>query len=225
MNAKQEAQYNMMELVEKCLNEHDSILATLPGVQRNANRFKRLLADVRSADGRRATGNSAGPATDKETARTYLTDSLLAGGGIAKAYAVDAADETLRSRVDFTKSDLKGIRDGELPIFADNFIALADSLRAELEPYGYDDALRTDLAANLGRYRELSGAPRKVIGDRKTEGKKLKGLFTQLNILLNEQLDGLLRAQRKKHPAFLEAYETARQTIHPPTRKRSAPPA
>lgn len=138
-------------------------------MKRVVQRYKRLLADLRTASGKKS-GTGTGQRADKEKARDLLTDSLVQARGLITGLAVDKEDETLKSKGNFSKSDLKSLRDGELPIFADNLIEPAGSLRSEREPYGLTDALRADLEANLGRNREYVDAPRKAINTRKTAG-------------------------------------------------------
>ncbi|TCZ64591.1 hypothetical protein [Flaviaesturariibacter aridisoli] len=223
MTAKQEPQYDMFELVEKCLKANLSIFETMPAVKRTANRFLSLVNDIGVAAGRREAIGFSG--TDKFLARTALAEVLAGVGGIIGAWAIDTGDNNLHRQVAHSKSDFKNMRDSDLKVVANHFKTIVDTHAADLEPFGLDADMRTDLEANIGRFTDLKTATRSGVVDRKKENAKLKTFFTAANKILNEQLDKLIRAQQKKHPELVAAYNNARIIVNNASRKKTTPAA
>ncbi|TCJ13012.1 hypothetical protein EPD60_13985 [Flaviaesturariibacter flavus] len=220
MNAKQDAHYDMFEQVEKCLGDNRSTIDSITALRRHANRFNQVVQSIGVASGRRqAIGNSGGA---KMSAREVLADNLESAGNVIAAWASETGNERVGSIVKHTHSSFIRMRDSDLKITAGVYQQLVTEHASGLEPYGFTADMKTALDAAAGAFNEMKSATRSGVNDRKMATQQVATLFTTANKLLHEQIDRLVRAQKKNHPEFVAAYEAARIIVDVARRSRPA---
>lgn len=132
---------------------------------------------------------------------------------ILSVNATRTNNKELKSRVDYTESELENMRPSELLSLSQEVLELATANIAELTKLGLTDADTSALVQFIENFEEITSATRTTITARKTAGGQLKSQFTEARFILNEQLDGLMEQFRTKQPVFYNEYWNARKTV------------
>ncbi|TCJ14015.1 hypothetical protein EPD60_08345 [Flaviaesturariibacter flavus] len=224
LNKRQECQFNMVQTTVSVFNEYARVVTTIAALRRHAARLGQLKESIAEMAGLRIGGGGA--AGTKEGYRKQVEEALGEVSGLLLSLANEGGDNSLKALVSFAPSYLQSVRDGELPILARRILVEARGREAVLtSDWGMDAQTLTDLEANIGRFDESSPAPQRAIQHRAASTVTLKDLFSQVNILLHESLDPLMRGLRKKHPELFAAYTAARVIRDNPTRPAATPAA
>ena len=105
MNAYFQSRFNMYRAVQQTCNEYSQVLQTIPffaGKVAELNATMSAIRVLRNIEDRDTTGVAA----DKSTDKTALCELAADMGAQIFAYAVSTGNETLKSQVDYSVSDL-----------------------------------------------------------------------------------------------------------------------
>lgn len=129
------------------------------------------------------------------------------------AYADAQNNAVLRGKVDFPVSDLRNLRDGELPTKLKAILELVIGRETEIEPYGAT-AEKVDRVRNLiGQYEEQLPKTRNNVSDKKSGNAKIKVAMKTATNILSNQLDKIMLRFKKEDPTFYVAYTSNRKVV------------
>ncbi|TCZ67469.1 hypothetical protein [Flaviaesturariibacter aridisoli] len=216
---KQESQYNMLERVDSIALRHESTINSVPALRRHFGRMRQIKANLSRTRDARFTG-SEGATDSKGGAAGLLTTALQEVGNVLLGFANDTDNHELRALTDRPDSYYTRVRDGELPGLAERYLAAARRYSTELADYGLSDDAIANLEANKGRYEEQAQAPTVAITDGKGNTRDLSTGFTEVNKLLAEKIDPVIRGLRSKYPDLARDYNEARVIRRNPVHRK-----
>jgi len=157
--------------------------------------------------------DQSGLVAEKKTLKTSLVNKIFAISSQVYAMAGKTKDQILQVKVSFTRSELEGQRDGELPTTAKTVYDLANAKLADLVTYDVTAAALDSLSELTERYKNSLSSPRISVSERKANNAKLKGLFTDAKVLLNEQLKRQMVRYENSNPDFYAGYLNASKVV------------
>lgn len=212
MNAQQEAKLTMSRTTEQILDDNASIVAAVPALVTLIVVFKGVIAAILNAS-QLAGVNLTGIAADKGSAKNHLALMASDFADIIKSFASATKNATLKQEVNYSYTKLSKMRDEALApvcrIIHDRAQENLDALR----DYGITTQKLALLDAAIDDYAAKSPNTRTAIVNRRAQTANLRILFKQLDEILNDQMDGLMKNFRVSHPDFYNAYLAAREII------------
>lgn len=210
MTDRQENKLSMAKTVQLVLNNNSAIVSTPTAFSATKTE---LDAEITSIDGiaQVQTINNTGSAKDKTQAENTAIDKAIALIGPAKSCARAQNNNTLYESLNYSKSDLKKLRDTTLPQTLTQIRDVLQNNLALFTDYGITADDITDFTAQIAAITPLQSAPRNAITTGKAATTALRAEFKNLDAIL-KRLDGLA-AGKSKYPDFYNAYKAARVIV------------
>lgn len=203
---------NMYGSVLSVLNDHQTNWQGIPAFvsAKEAFETKLNLLRVRVTEQLSAT---TGVAIDKRLRIADLRERMLPVQHALFLLGRATGDVLLRERNNLTKTDLDELRLNQLAARCAELKQDMDTYGTQLSAYGVTTQALDELIPLLETVSEVNNSTRKAIIKRKGITKSIKDLEYELNELLRVELDRLILVFKQSHPAFFEAYNSARITI------------
>lgn len=201
----QENYMSMCLRVEARLDNNDAIVITLPALVTAKSNLKQRLANIRATD-LVASNKLTGVTLDKVAARNIFNLICLQYAGILCSFASNTSNNTLYEEMYKSETEVKRLRDDQLPVYAQLIISRLNTFVAQLSSYGITPATITDFETNLATYQLSSPSPRYAISSRKAANASLKTQFFELRKFMKKELDTLVLKFKISEPLFVEEY-------------------
>lgn len=213
---------NMYGSVLSVLNDHQPTWQAVSAFANAKTAFETKLNQLRV----RVTeqlGATTGIALEKKLVTADLRKRILVVQNALFLLGRASGDVVLRERNSQTKTELERLALSELAARCAELKQDLDSYAAQLAPYGITQQSIDELIPLLQGIDELNNSTRKAIIKRKGITQAIKDLEHELDELLRVELDRLILLFKQTHPAFYQAYESARITIDYGTSKGHRP--
>lgn len=162
--------------------------------------------------------DQSGLVVEKRTLRTSLVNKTFEVTSQLYAMACKTKDQVLQAKVDFSKSELEGQRDGELASTSKTVVDLARSFLDALISYDVTAPELDILDSLIARYENSLPTPRLSVSERKANNEKMKGLFRSSKEILNDQIKRLMTRYQEPNPDFYAGYLNASMVVDYGTR-------
>lgn len=199
----------MFQTVAEVTETYKSVWETVPIFVIIFTEFKALLAKIMTtaqAAGVDLTGVTAGKNTNLDSLAVLVYEfcSNLA------LFAIRSNNPGLLAKVSLSEYDIKKKKDGDLIIFANEVMGLANQHKASLTDYAMDEADITKLSELIALTKKELPVPEAKYSDRKTAHAELEKLFGETTDFLEEQLDRAVDTIRSRNATFYNAYYFSR---------------
>ena len=212
MRVKQENKLSMYYAVRKVCSENIGVWNGLPAFVTAFGDFETNIGKIEEALETQET-NIKGVSLSKEAVEDSMVDKALEVANGVFAYASDISDLTLKSKVDFSRSDLKQKRDSIIiqrcQLIHDEAMAVVGSLGN----HGVTVNDLADLETRIDAYTQILAAPRTAITERKGATDELSKLLGKTDGILKNKLDKLVIKFKPTSPEFHRLYFDARITV------------
>ena len=220
MLKEQEDTNNMYGTTEQVRDANDTVYAANTPFKNAVEIFKANNAKIEELREQQETDNK-GITQDKKEKRDKLETETIKIGSVVSFYAAQSANNGLRQKVNFNKSDLARARDNELTGMSEQVYTGSSDNAVALVAYGITGGMITDYRDLIDAYVSLVSAPRTARTETSAATKQLPPLFDKNNLLLTEQLDMGMELYITSSPDFYNSYQGARVIVNSPTRKRA----
>ena len=167
----------------------------------------------------------AGVSEDKTAMRKALTEKALETGNAVFAYASDKKNETLKSKVDFSPSDLKKERDTILIQHCQLIKDEAGGVIEELGNYGLGTSDLDNFQTMIDEFTKAISLPRAAITERKGATSNLEERIGEIDDVLNDKMDRLMDKFKAPNADFYKQYFDVRSIVsHGVRHKKDEPP-
>ena len=219
IDSRQEAKLNMYDVVALKCGENAAIIANYPALVAAVAEFNAKIADIKSA-AQLTAAVLTGIATDKKFSKEEVSEATALIAGQIFAYAAKNQNNTLKNEVNFSATDLRRIKDGELVSRCQAIHDLGIANVSVLGDYGVKAANLAELQTAIDAYAQNAPKPRAAITDRATLKANLRQYFKDADAILKEQMDKLVEPLAKDHADFVSTYKNARKIVDPKTFKK-----
>lgn len=214
MNSKQEARLNMYHAVIAYCDANNPIVLTIPAFDTALTSFRAKVSSIETTAQQEAQVIS-GVATDKNELRNSLCQQAADIAAVVYAFAASGNNNTLKEAVDFSKSDLRELRDDQLAPTCQNIHDAANTNLAALAPYGITAPMLSSFQDLIDDYSDAVPAPRNAAALRKTYAAALKTLFSEADEILKEQMDKTAVQFKTANEEFYNTYKNNRIILDP----------
>ncbi len=205
MNDRQENTFSMFLRVESRLDANLTIVSSVPALDTARLAFKSQIANIRATD-LVATTTLTGIAQDKNNTKMVLIDACIQYAGSICAFAANNNNNTLYNEIYKSESDIKRLRDDQLPIYAQLLYDRLNTNLAALADFGINTGTLTNFNSIITYYNAVSQSPRSAMSTRKAAVADLKVQFKDVSNYLKKVIDKLVITLKPTHPFFVEEY-------------------
>lgn len=213
MKSNQENKLSMYYAVQRVCSANAPVWGSLPAFVNAFNEFKTSIGKVESILKIQERG-ILGVAKDKEAIEDSMIDLALKISGAVFAFASDTNNLILKGKVDYSRSELKQVRDS---IAIQRCMGIADeanSVIGALGTYGIIPADITTLKAKVTDFTNALSAPRTAITERKGATDELAKQIKKTDTVLKEKLDKLIERFKATSSDFYKLYFDARKIVN-----------
>lgn len=134
---------------------------------------------------------------------------------VVEVYAQMTGDEMLAMAMAGSANDLLKLKNDDMLRRVKQIIdAAVEKQEALVTDYGLSADQITELQADYDRFLELNGLPREYTIQSAVATLTLEELFTEVNDLLTNQLDNLMKIFKRSDPTFYNGYLQARIVVN-----------
>lgn len=220
MQKSQESKIKMSRTVASILNGFETMVSRTPGLADALVTLENLIGETeRHSQGQIDKGTQL--TARKNEARMALNAGTLKICAALAAYATASTDpnvKTLKGKYQITDSEVKKLRD--MPLFSFAYTVYGDAMpfASLLEPFASaaEVAALKDLADN---FNALLPQKRAQLSKSSLSTQNLEDAIAQIDLLLKDTLDVLVKPWEYKEPDFYKAYSNARIIVDTASRK------
>ncbi len=151
----------------------------------------------------------------KAALKRIIADKADILNDVVEVYAQMNGDEKLAEKMADSASDLYKMKYDDMQRRVKVIIDSATKYQEELiAGYGLTAEQITDLQSDYDRMQELSGQPREYQISSAVATQTLEELFSEMNNLLVNQLDNLMKVFKRRNATFYSGYEKARMVVN-----------
>jgi hypothetical protein len=228
MTNKQHNRYRMYKTVTDWLAEHRDMVQTMPALVIDVDRLHALIVSLEENVAVQETV-AVGKTSQKTEKRQSLILALRPVRAALNAYAQHTGDAELREITGFSESSLRNLRQKLILDKAQHIYDRATSLTARLADFAISaselEALRNAIAAfDVSANQKEMG-----ILKRHTARVTIESIMAEIDSVLSDRVDVMIKVLCDKYPAFNAGYLAARVvhnlgTRHEPPAPPPAPP-
>ncbi len=159
-------------------------------------------------------GDITGAAVDKSQAQDFLVAAMMEVSGPASAYFYVQNDNENAELINFTQSELEGMRDVVLLQAAETLIEKTGPIAVPLVGYGVSALMLTNLGTRRTNFDNKISRPRVKIVERKTHTVNIDAEVKLIDKVLEQRLDNLILGFKTSNPNFVTGYFNARIIVN-----------
>jgi hypothetical protein len=161
-----------------------------------------------------------GHALDKETSRQEVTETAFQFSSQLASFAKSKKNNTLLKTVDYSRTELNGLRDTTLTGACNILIKKATDNLIGLADYEITQTLIDQFKTAVDQYQALVSSPRLATSERKTAGGLLSQHIKETKLILKERVDVDAEHFKTINPEFYNLYKNVRNIPDYGTRKK-----
>ena len=213
MNKQNEDKMSMFYALLQVLAKHVAVWTGLVPFKNAHDELKGNVGSIENATQTQET-SLKGVALDKRFKKEAMVKKTLEVAQCVYAYAVDQGNLVLREQVDYSRSDLMGVRDAVVAQTCQNIHDLANPIIAALGAYGLVAADLTTQQTAIDAYTATVGSPRAALTVRKGATAEIEALVKDSMKILNNRMDKMMPEFEVSNADFFQEYFDARMIIN-----------
>jgi hypothetical protein len=162
--------------------------------------------------------DQSGLVIEKNSIKVEVIDDDFEIASQLFAMASKTGDNTLKSKVNYQKSEFVGMRDAELTVNSKSILGFARAYITALSPYNITENRLAQFEALIARYENSLPVARVSVSERKADNAKLKELLAHSKVLLKDQVKRMMSSFVKTNPDFYAGYVNASKVVDYGTR-------
>ncbi|MBI4931709.1 MAG: carboxypeptidase regulatory-like domain-containing protein [Bacteroidetes bacterium] len=203
-----EDKLNMALATEQVMNDNTLLWNAISAMVTAVTALGTKIAEIHGVRGIQEQ-DTRGPAIDKGEKKLDAIKAALPVIGGLKAFAKANKDNTLLKKIDYTRAEMKKVRD---TILVDQLKIVRDEANnniGSLPPYNVTSTEVNALSSAIAAYEIMIPKPRVALNIRKNATEALNRLFQEIDTPLGI-MDGLMDTLEQTQPTFFETYKNAR---------------
>lgn len=211
MQKSQESKIKMCRAVSGILTGFDEVVQRTPGLNEAHDKLDNLIEET-EVHSQKQLDKGTELTTKKKDDRAELEAGIILVCAALAAYGTASADpaiKALKEKYQLSDSDIKKKRDMQLFSFAYTVYGDAQPYAVNLEPFATADEV-AQLKTLADTFNE--SLPKKRLQQNKSalSTQNLEEAIAQIDLLLNDTIDILVKPWERKEPDFYKAYQNAR---------------
>jgi hypothetical protein len=169
---------------------------------------------------RQTDTTSKGASQTKNELETRMVQTAVTVAGLMYRYAFKTKNNDLLVKTGINKHTFYRLHDAEAIATARSLAAEMNRYANELEAYGVDKLLRSELEQAIADFQAALARPRDVIVEKKQYTGNLAKAFAEADSILYDGLDKLIVRFKTSNAAFYTDYKNARNLILQSARRK-----
>ena len=220
MQKIQESKVKMSRSVSGILTSYSEIVSRTPGLSAAHETLDFLIEETERYN-REQLKKGTELTSQKNEARQALENSSIQISAALAAYAItlrNPALKVLKERYQITDLEIRRKRDMQLFSFAYTLYEDASPYAQNLEPFATADEV-TQLKENADDFNASLPQRRTQVSKSSISTQNLEDAIAQIDRLLNDTVDVLMKPYETKEPDFYKSYKNARAIVDAASRK------
>ena len=224
MQKIQESKIKMSKSVSGILNSYEEIVMRTPGLNAAHDALENLIGET-MLHNRGQLNNGTELTTQKNDARTVLETGAIHIGAAIAAYATGSNEpgvKKLKDKYQVSDSEITKMRDMPLFSYAYTLYEDATPYSTKLEPFATAEEIE-QFKEKADNFNALLPQRRVKVSQSSLSTQNLEDAIAQIDLLLNDTIDVLVKPWETKKPDFFKAYKNARSIVDAASRKSKKP--
>ncbi|MDR1898351.1 MAG: hypothetical protein LBR10_16365 [Prevotellaceae bacterium] len=213
MNDRQIAKRNMYQSTYNTCLKYESTYGHIPAFTDAVGELRDILGVIDEEALRQTDTSSKGASQTRNELETKMVQAAVTVAGLMYRYAFKTKNNDLLVKTDINKNTLYRMHDVEAIATARSLAAEMNRHANELEAYGVDESLRSELEQSIADFQAALAQPRGVIVEKKQYTGNLAKAFAEADSILYDGLDKLIVKFKTSDAAFYTDYKNARNVI------------
>jgi hypothetical protein len=220
MQKNQESKIKMSRSVSGILNAYEEVVMRTPGLNAAHDALNNLIAETE-----RHTKNQLNKGTEitvqKGNARLVLENGVIHIGSAFVAFATVSNDplvKLFKAKYQVADTEIRKLRDMPLFSYAYSLYEDATPFASMFEPFATAEEV-AQLKDNADNFNALLPQRRTQVSKSSLATANLDEAMTQIDNLLTDTIDVLVKPWETKEPDFFKAYKNARFIVDAASRK------
>lgn len=215
MNKRQESKLGMYDSVIAHCADNGAIVSLILAFSNAVAKLTTIVTAIRKAV--QAQTEKGTGATNKQTNREDVCQLSKSMADAVFAYAEEINDGDLKAKVTYSISELRDLKDEDLPSKSQGIHDIAKPLAAQLADFGIVTQDFPDLQTAIDTYTNSIANPTTVKGHKKLATTNLTQYYADADKILKNTMDKTVEKYRKNNSDFVIEYYNARLIIDSPT--------
>ncbi|WP_299584275.1 hypothetical protein [uncultured Sunxiuqinia sp.] len=214
MNGNQINRKEMQNAVRDYLDAHVTKWSTIAKIGEFKNEFD-LLNDQIDQTQQAQQAAQVFVGKNKKIVKSTIAQKADILNDVLETFGMLSGDTELEKNMGESYSDLQNMRNLDFIPKINTIISEAEKHLTVLQAdYGVTPEQIEDLKADMDQFLELNGQPRayRIASVRAT--KDLEQLFSEINLVLTEKLDRVMKIFKRRDPNFYNGYRAARVVVN-----------
>ena len=220
MQKIQESKIKMSRSVSGILNSYEEIVMRTPGLNAAHDALDNLIAETERYN-RGQLDIGAELTAQKNNARLVLETAIIQICAALAAYATVSNEpgvKKLKDKYQVSDSEITKMRDMPLFSYAYTLYDDAKPYATKLEPFATAEDIE-QLKEKADNFNALLPQRRVQVSQSSLSTQNLEDAIAQIDLLLNDTMDVLVKPWETKEPDFFKAYKNARAIVDAASRK------
>jgi hypothetical protein len=224
MQKTQESKIKMSRAVSGILTAYEDVVLRIPGLNAAHIALENLIAET-ERHSKNQLNKGTGLTALKDDSRGLLENEVIHIGAAVVAQAKASNDPAyllLKEKYKVTDTEIKKKRDMTLFTYAYSLYDDAISYVPQIEPFATADEIN-QLKVTADNFNELLPKRRTQVSQSALATANLDDAVTQIDLLLEETIDVLVKPFETKESDFYKAYKNARFKVVAASHKETKP--
>lgn len=220
MQKIQESKIKMSRSVSGILMAYDQIVTRTPGLLAAHDALNNLIGETERHN-RDQMNKGTEITAQKENARRELENGTIHIGAAISAFATasnDQAVKILKTKFQVTDTEIRKMRDMPLFAYSYSLYEVATNYSTMLDPFASVEDV-AQLKVKADNFNALLPQRRTQVSKSSLATASLEEAIAQIDNLLNDTIDILVKPWETKEPDFFKAYKNARIIVDAASRK------
>lgn len=214
MNGNQINRKEMQNAVRDYLDAHVTKWSTIAKIGEFKNEFD-LLNDQIDQTQQAQQAAQVFVGKNKKIVKNTIAHKADILNDVLETYGMLSGDTELENNMGESYSDLQNMRNLDFIPKINSIISEAEKHLTVLQAdYGVTPEQIEDLKADMDQFLELNGQPRAYRIASVQATKDLEQLFSEINLVLTEKLDRVMKIFKRRDPNFYNGYRAARVVVN-----------
>lgn len=224
MQKIQESKIKMSRAVSGILSAYEDVVSRIPGLNAVHIALENLIAET-ERHSKNQLDKGTGITALKDDSRELLENAVIhiCAAVVAHAKATnDPAFVVLKEKYQVTDTEIRKKRDMHLFTFAYSLFDDAFPYSAQIEPFATADEVN-QLKVTADNFNELLPKRRTQVSQSALATANLDDAVNQIDVLIEDTIDVLVKPFETKEPDFFKAYKNARFKVGAASHKTTKP--
>jgi hypothetical protein len=224
MNKREETKYSMFRAIDEVFKKNEKMTAVIPALNESIAEFRKYFYNLSELN-EQYLSVAKGANSEKHNAQEIMIEEIVKIKGILYVLSRKIKDENLKAVADQSITDLRKMRTNDMLSRAKILLQKTNEFIDKLKVMypGIDEDIKK-FAEVIDNYEKALGSKENKNQEGHLARKNLELAFSEIDEIVNEDIDNLMEIVKGKDPDFYNQYQDARTIRDLGSRKKKDEP-